>query len=153
MDLYRGIYARDAEPRISQSLPKDRQWKAPLIVDDISDTGDSLIVALDHLDKRGYKNPRTATLHMKPWTKLVPDFFIVRTEAWVVYPWELKEFTYNIASKLSKEGKSQDEIITHLLDVGVPIHYAQLFTIEWQARNEKASSNAIDRMDSKSKSK
>ncbi len=153
VDLYRGIYARDAEPRISQSLPKDMQWKSPLLVDDISDTGDSLIAALDHLDKRGYKNPRTATLHMKPWTKLVPDFYVVRTEAWVVYPWELKEFTFNISSKLSKEGKTQDEIITHLLDVGVPIHYAQLFTVEWQTRNEKTSSKAIDRMNSKSKSK
>jgi hypoxanthine phosphoribosyltransferase len=153
VDLYRGIYAREAEPRVSQSLPKDMQWKHPLLVDDISDTGDSLIVALDHLDKRGYKNPRTATLHMKPWTKLVPDYYIVRTEAWVVYPWELKEFTFNISSKLSKESKSKQEIINHLLDVGVPIHYAQLFTAEWQMLNKDTSSEAIDRMDTKPKAK
>lgn len=151
VDLYRGIYARDMEPRVSQKLPKDMQWKAPLLVDDISDTGDSLTVALDHLQKRGYKNPRTASLHMKPWTKFVPDYWIVKTEAWVVYPWELKEFTFNLSSKLVKEGKSRDDIIAELLNVGVPLHYAQLFSKQWQEQHN--SSKAINRMAPKSKVK
>ena len=151
VDLYRGIYARDTEPRVSQTLPRDMQWKSPLLVDDISDTGDSLTIALDHLNKRGYTNPRTATLHLKPWTKLVPDYWIVKTEAWVVYPWELKEFTFNIASKLSEEKKSSEDIITHLLDVGVPLHYAQLFMKQWQEQH--SSSKAISRMSHSSKTK
>ncbi|MFX0169655.1 MAG: phosphoribosyltransferase [Candidatus Hodarchaeota archaeon] len=151
VDLYRGIYARDAEARISQTIPKDMEWKAPLIVDDISDTGDSLTLALDHLDKRGYKNPRTATLHLKPWTKLVPDFWVVKTEAWVVYPWELREFTINLSSKLIKEGKSTREIIDHLFEVGVPMSYARLFVQQWQ--DQPASSEAISRMDHKSERK
>lgn len=140
VDLYRGIYARDTEPRISQKLPKDMQWENPLLVDDISDTGDSLMIALEHLKKRGYRNPRTACLHMKPWTKLVPDYYVVKTEAWVVYPWELKEFTFNLSTKMSKEGRSQVEIINHLLDVGVPIHYAKLFLKQWQTLNEESKS-------------
>jgi hypoxanthine phosphoribosyltransferase len=151
VDLYRGIYARDAEARVSQTLPKDMKWKAPLLVDDISDTGDSLTVALAHLDKRGYKNPRTATLHLKPWTKLVPDYWVVKTEAWVVYPWELREFTINLASKLAKEGKTRQEIIDHLFDVGVPMSYARLFVQKWE--NQPVSSKAIERMDRLPKTK
>ncbi len=140
VDLYRGIYSRDSEPRISQKLPKDMLWENPLLVDDISDTGDSLRIALDHLKKRGYRNPRTACLHMKPWTKLIPDYYVVKTEAWVVYPWELKEFTFNLSTKMSKEGKSQAEIVNNLLDVGVPIHYAKLFVKQWQTLNEESKS-------------
>ena len=151
VDLYRGIYARDAEARVSQTLPKDMEWKAPLLVDDISDTGDSLTIALAHLDKRGYKNPRTATLHLKPWTKLVPDYWVVKTEAWVVYPWELREFTINLASKMAKEGKTEHEIIDHLFEVGVPMSYARLFVQMW--KNQPVSSEAIKRMESPTKVK
>jgi hypoxanthine phosphoribosyltransferase len=131
VDLYRGIYAREPEPKISQSMPLDMQWACPLLVDDIADTGDSLIAAMNHLEERGYKNIRTATMHMKPWTSLVPNYYIVKTEAWVVYPWELKEFTYELAAQLSDEGKSPKEIESQLFAVGVPMHYAQLFLKQW----------------------
>lgn len=138
VDLYRGIYARDQEPHISQEIPRDMKWKAPLLVDDISDTGDSLLIAGQHLQHRGYKNPRTATMHMKPWTKLVPDYYVVETEAWVVYPWELKEFTFNLSSQLAKEGKTRHEIAGYLFEVGVPIHYAKMFLDQWVKRNESS---------------
>ena len=136
VDLYRGIYARDHEPHISQKIPRDMKWESPLLVDDISDTGDSLTIAGEHMKQRGYRQPRTATMHMKPWTKHIPDYYVVKTEAWVVYPWELKEFTYNLATKLAKEGKSRHEIAGHLFEVGVPIHYAKMFLDQWVERNK-----------------
>ena len=154
VDLYRGIYARDQEPQISQKIPRDMKWESPLLVDDISDTGDSLTIAGEHLKQRGYKNPRTATMHMKPWTKLVPDYYVVKTEAWVVYPWELKEFTFNLSSRLAKEGKSRHEIAGHLFEVGVPIHYAKLFLDQWFELNEpKASEEKPKSKDKAKKSK
>ena len=131
VDLYRGIYAREPEPKISQSMPKDMQWEHPLLVDDIADTGDSLIAAMNHLEELGYENIRTAALHFKPWSSIVPNYYIIKTQAWVVYPWELKEFTYELASQLSEEGKSHQDIESQLLAVGVPIHYAQLFLKQW----------------------
>ena len=131
VDLYRGIYERAPEPKVSQSMPKDMQWEHPLLVDDVSDTGESLIAAMKHLEERGYKNIRTATLHMKPWTSLVPDFFVVRTEAWIIYPWEIREFIAELGVKLTEEGKSPQEIENQLLDVGVPMYYAQLFLKQW----------------------
>lgn len=153
VDLYRGIYARDVEPRVSQKLPKDMQWKYPLLVDDISDTGDSLIIALEHLQQRGYTNPRTATIHMKPWTKLVPDYFVIKTEAWVVYPWELKEFTFNLSNKLAKEGKSRNDILSHLFKVGIPLHYGELFLAQWQKISEQNTSESAVEKPTKAKPK
>jgi len=106
------------------------------LVDDISDTGDSLTIAGEHMKQRGYKQLRTATMHMKPWTKHVPDYYVVKTKAWVVYPWELKEFTFNLATRLAKEGKSRHEIAGYLFEVGVPIHYAKGFLDQWIERNK-----------------
>ncbi|MFX1565532.1 MAG: phosphoribosyltransferase [Promethearchaeota archaeon] len=154
VDLYRGIYARDQEPQISQKIPRDMKWETPLLVDDISDTGDSLIIAREHLEQRGYKDPRTATMHMKPWTKHVPDYYVVKTEAWVVYPWELKEFTFNLSSQLAKKGKSRHEIAGHLFEVGVPIHYAKMFLDQWvQLHSSSLKEGKTKAKTKKSKSK
>ncbi|MFX1576103.1 MAG: phosphoribosyltransferase [Promethearchaeota archaeon] len=151
VDLYRGIYSRNQSPQVSQKIPMDMKWERPLLVDDVSDTGDSLTIAGKHLKQRGYKNPRTATMHMKPWTKLVPDYYVVKTEAWVVYPWELKEFTYNLATRLAKEGKSHHEIAGHLFEVGVPIQYAKMFLNQWIAL--KGSEKSMGKSSSTSKRK
>jgi hypoxanthine phosphoribosyltransferase len=139
VDLYRGIYERDHKARIVQALPKEMKWKTPLLVDDISDTGDSLIAALEHAEKRGLKNARTATIHVKPWTKLVPDFYVTKTEDWVVYPWEGKEFTFQLARQLSQEGKSPEEIEAELYKVGLPMYYSRIFFQEWLKQKKHKS--------------
>jgi hypoxanthine phosphoribosyltransferase len=132
VDLYRGIYEREASPRVSQPIPEDVKWKRPLMVDDVSDSGESLTAAMNHLQSRGLKNIRTACLHIKPWTSFVPDFYVVRTEAWVVYPWELKEFTYILAAQLLKEGVSIEDIEGRLVGLGIPMHFAHIFLEQWQ---------------------
>lgn len=67
-----------------------------LIVDDIADTGNSLLAAIDHI-KNGYShdlytpNIRTATLVYKPSTsKHKPDFYSISGSAdeWVIFPYE-----------------------------------------------------------------
>lgn len=51
-----------------------------LIVDDISDSGDTLLP---------YRRSVTATLHVVRGTKVVPTFYTrVRQKNWVIYPWE-----------------------------------------------------------------
>lgn len=55
-----------------------------LIVDDISDTGETLS------KYRKYNNP-TATIFCHPKTKLTPDVWIRKKEnKWIVFPWEQK---------------------------------------------------------------
>lgn len=34
---------------------------------------------------------KTATLHLKPSSQFVPDFYAMVTDAWIIYPWELYE--------------------------------------------------------------
>jgi uncharacterized protein len=134
VDLYRGIFARDKGPKVSQSIPDECEWDDPLVVDDVSDSGESMIAALHHLRGRGLSNMRTACLHMKPGTDLVPDFCVEKTSSWIVYPWELKEFVFTYATQIAEEDASLDDMEQDLLDLHLPLHYVRFFLKQWKER-------------------
>jgi len=60
-----------------------------LVVDDIADTGETLDEAQSYLHSCGVSNIRFATLHRKPSSSFVPDWYVDVVDGWVVYPWEL----------------------------------------------------------------
>ena len=61
--------------------------KRILLVDDISDTGNTLKKIKQLLISRK-NHVISATLHVKPKTKFIPYFYITKTNKWVKYPWE-----------------------------------------------------------------
>jgi len=89
------------EAKITQDVSIDVKDKNVLLVDDIADTGDSLILAKNYLLERDPKNLMTATLHYKITSKIKPDFFAeeVENDVWIIYPWEKRE----TARKLKEE--------------------------------------------------
>ena len=60
-----------------------------LVVDDISDTGDTLNYITHHLIADGVKH-KTATLYEKVHTKFIPDYVYLgyNSDTWIVFPWE-----------------------------------------------------------------
>ncbi len=89
--LYKGVGVRREKPYIRQPLVVNVLDKRVLIVDDVSDTGLTLQVAVNAISMHGPASIRTATLYVKPWTKFVPDYYAVQTDKWVVFPWEREE--------------------------------------------------------------
>lgn len=59
-----------------------------LIVDDIVDTGYTFKKISKQFKFIGYKKPVFASLHLKPKSNFIPDYFYSRTENWVIYSWE-----------------------------------------------------------------
>lgn len=57
-----------------------------LIVDDVADTGETLVYARDFFATRR-ENIRIATCYYKPWSICVPDFYWKTTEKWIMFPW------------------------------------------------------------------
>lgn len=59
-----------------------------LIVDEISDTGDTLLEMISNLKDITFK---VATIHYRYSTKYIPDFYYQRinNDDWIIYPWEL----------------------------------------------------------------
>jgi hypoxanthine phosphoribosyltransferase len=86
-------------PRITQELTMDLAGKRILIVDDVADTGRSLMVAKDYLRRKGVKEIKIATIHYKPNSVFKPDYFVASTTAWIVYPWERHEIERELAAK------------------------------------------------------
>ena len=112
----RGELARVVEP-----VPTRLDGRRVLVVDDVADTGESLAVAREHVAEMGAEEVKTAVLHYKPWSKIKPDFYVVETDAWVVYCWEYAETARHLFSKLTSEGFSREEALRIIMEeAGVP---------------------------------
>lgn len=64
-----------------------------LIVDDLSDTGDTFAGTMLSIAERfPNRSMASATLYVKPEAKYIPDFYYKKLSAspWLVFPWEMK---------------------------------------------------------------
>ncbi|MHA2084560.1 MAG: phosphoribosyltransferase [Candidatus Thorarchaeota archaeon] len=82
IEYYSDIGLSGGEPKITQPLSVSIEDKNILIVDEVSDSGDSLTAAFKYLEDLGAKSIRTAVLHLKPWSKFTPDFYVQKVEKW-----------------------------------------------------------------------
>jgi hypoxanthine phosphoribosyltransferase len=89
--FYEDIGRTSDEPEVFFPVQGDVRGKNILLIDDISDTGKSLIAAMDHLRVQGAKEIVVATICKKPHTSLDPDIYETETSAWVIFPWEVQE--------------------------------------------------------------
>ena len=80
LDKPLAVYGTDSMKKLDPGL-------LGLLVDDISDTGNAFLSALDKL--YGIKIS-TASLYVKPKTLYVPQYYAFETSEWIVFPWERK---------------------------------------------------------------
>jgi len=78
-------------PEITEKLSINIKGANVLVVDDIADSGETILVLKDYLASFKPAAVKFATLHYKPWSKAKPDYYIEETNAWIVYPWEFTE--------------------------------------------------------------
>jgi hypoxanthine phosphoribosyltransferase len=67
----------DNEPLVGKNV---------LLVDDVADSGRTLALVVDLLERVGVR-VKTATLYAKPRSVIEPDFFWRKTDRWIVFPW------------------------------------------------------------------
>jgi len=89
--FYRSIGERAERPVITQPLILDVRDKNVLIVDDVVDSGRTLEIVSQQVRLRGAKNIKSAALFVKPRSIINPDYYIIKTTKWVLFPWELGE--------------------------------------------------------------
>lgn len=111
ISFYEDVEERAKKPTITQPLEIDLKNKKVLIVDDVADTGKSIIFAVEVLKNRNPEEIKIATLHKKPWSEIEPDFYIVETDAWVVYPWEFQETLTSLDKKIKEDLPREEKII------------------------------------------
>lgn len=98
---YTGINERD-EIRVVQKPDGNFKNKNVLIVDDIIDSGKTMIFVRDQLSSEA-AGVRTAALLKKPWSEFEPDFYASITDKWIVFPWETTE----TKAELEKRARGQ----------------------------------------------
>lgn len=89
--FYAGINKRLSRPKVYQDLPVSVEGKKILLFDDVADSGESLIFASDYLLAQGAKEVKTATLFFKERSAIRPDYYGTTTDAWIIFPFEIRE--------------------------------------------------------------
>lgn len=95
---------------ITQKLHTPIRGKLIILVDDVSDSGKTLVRATRYLKVFHPKEILTVTMFYKPRSVFRPDIFAQQTTKWILFPYEPAEMILLITRKLEKDGKSKAEI-------------------------------------------
>lgn len=93
IEHYRGS-ERAPQAILRNPLSAEITGRRVLLIDDVSDSGETFEVGLRHLRERlPEAEIRTAALHHKIASRYVPDYFVVRVVKWrwITYPWAVME--------------------------------------------------------------
>ncbi len=105
-----GITAtKSGKAELKFPLNMELSGKKILLVDDLTDTGESISVCIEHLKRLNAKEVKTATLIHKSNSNLKPDFYAeeVKEWKWIIFPWNLTEDLSNLVGKVMEEKNIQ----------------------------------------------
>lgn len=128
IEFYTGIGTTQKTPVITQSLPVSIKGERILIFDDIVDKGETMKLATEYLQYHGAADITTSALIQKPWTEFKVDYFARESEAWVIFPNEIRETISTLSSIWKDAGDSQEAIKEQLLEVGFSEKEVALFS-------------------------
>ena len=116
------------EATIRYPLTANLKGKRLLVIDDITDTGKSLITSTEYLRAFDPEAIRVVTMQYIPQSKFKPDYFAdeVKVWTWFIYPWNWIEDTSTLIIRLmeAETGKSWS-----LHDIGEGLK--TYFEIDW----------------------
>ena len=104
----------DGKAKLKYGSNYNLEGKKVLIVDDISDTGESLTLAKNYVEGQKPAEIRVATLLTIKGSRFKPDYYGEEIEwAWIVFPWNFVEDMINLVNNLfeEKEALTTDEIV------------------------------------------
>ncbi len=101
----------DGKAQLKYPFDIDLTSRRVLVVDDITDTGESMMIAVDYVRTKNPAEVRTATLRHIIGSKFTPDYYGDEiTWRWVVFPWNYIEDMCNVIPKVAGEGATLTEI-------------------------------------------
>lgn len=107
----------EKEARIVHPISADLSSLRVLIVDDLTDSGDTFRVAIAHLRESAKPAEiRTAALHFKTVSSFAPDFYARKVVKWrwISYPWARIEDIAGLAKDMAPRPGNPDELAERL---------------------------------------
>lgn len=98
-------------------LNADIKDKNVLLVDDITDTGDTLRVSIEYLKSFQPRDIRTAVIIHKTCSVITPDYFVrkVKKWKWIIFPWHIREDLTGFIKEIVDSGIRDEEDIRNEL--------------------------------------
>ena len=127
VEFYVDIAKTMREPVITQSLSVSVEGKRVLVMDDVADTGMSLRLVKSHVEERGAREIKTATIYYKPWSVIKPEYYERETRKWVIFPWERKETVRKVLQRCRREGIPIEEAKRKLVEGGLDPNLVERF--------------------------
>ena len=128
ISFYSGIATTKKAPIVIQSLPISIKGERVLIFDDIADSGETLEVAKQYATMHGAKEIDTATIAVKNWTKVLPDYYAFTSGEWIIWPYEVRETIALLSSMWKERGDSLSVIKKQLAQLGISHEEIDLFS-------------------------
>jgi hypoxanthine phosphoribosyltransferase len=130
VEFYKDVAETNKKPIISQGVSAPVAGKNILVVDDVADTGESLKTVKEYLTNLRVNEIKIATLHYKPKSVLKPDFFVGKTDAWIVYPHERHEFVKTMTKRLREDGMALEQVKKEMGSIGLDRRVTDRFVEE-----------------------
>jgi len=116
IEHYHGVH-KEKSAILRYPLSADITGKRVLLIDDVSDTGDSFEVAIRHLLEKGKPEElNTAALHHKIVSSYIPNYYaeIVHEWRWIIYPWAVLEDLRSILESMQTPPATIEEFARYL---------------------------------------
>ena len=95
--------APDGEAKLKYPIRVNLSNRKTLVVDDITDTGESMLKAVEYVRTLKPLEVRSATLMHIKGSKFIPDYFAKEISwRWVIFPWNFTEDLCNIITKAAQ---------------------------------------------------
>lgn len=127
--LYGDIAKQNHRLIMEQPLPagvKVRN-KSILLFDDVADSGKTLSVVRAYLNQNKAARVGAATLFYKPASTVKPDYYAYTTNAWIIFPHEIREFVSSTAKKWLKQNFSVEQILKRYDKIKLPKEQVKYF--------------------------
>jgi len=119
---YSSLNEKMKKPQVLFPLNAQIEGLKVLVVDDVSDSGHSLMAAKKYTEEMGAAVVKIATLHHKPWSEFEPDYYAEVVDKWILYPWEPNESIQDLVHMLTESGLTREEIPAKLREIGYTEH-------------------------------
>ncbi|MGP6220728.1 phosphoribosyltransferase [Caldiplasma sukawensis] len=137
---------KDGKAKLKYGLNTSLEGKNVLIVDDITDTGESMRIAKDYISTLKPSKLRTATMLHIDHSAFIPDYFgeevTKENWAWFIFPWNVYEDLVNLIGKLDPENMTSEDIAISLKNENdLKVSKEQIEKVLNQAVKQKKFSN------------
>ena len=79
------------KPKLIEESDRNYTGQSVLLIDEVSDTGETFHIAVYYLKKKGIKTVHTLSPYIKPHTTFKPDFWTKSIDSWIIFPYDIRE--------------------------------------------------------------